>query len=782
MKPIKNLLLLACVLLIAVKGYSQYPQSFQFQVHMNECYTDSSVTPNGYTLDSLYVIQPPLNGILTNSPQPFTYCPNQNFIGVDSAQVFACISNGGFVISCDTVTLVFLVDYYCNVQLTVQQNNNVVCAGGNRGYEALVSGGTPPYSYVWSDGANTITDCEVSPGQNLCVTVTDAMGCGTSACNNANGCNIDVAITQTANGCGVVGTSLTANVTGGTAPYLYYWSNNANSATICNLTPGTYFLSVMDAQGCVAAATYTVVGIGGCYFTYQALNPVVPNRLTFYAQTDSAYFGTAWRWTFDDGTGSVVQNPTKNYNTPGYHYVGMTVYYGNGDSCTYGGFAYVTGDSTNYLQCQANYFYYLDTAQSNTYHFADYSSYNPVTWDWDFGDGSAASTLQNPVHTFASQGNWNVCLTTTDANGCINTTCQQVSNIPTQDMVAYLYHQTSTTPGFPIWVFVGYYNAGTVMVSGTITYRYPEGTTVNATSLTPISHDVANRLLTFSYTNAMPGTSNDIYIDLTASPTLQLGVLSEDTVWVDPVAGDVTPENNIALVADSVTGSWDPNDKAVSPKGTGSHGIVPISTNRLSYHIRFQNTGSAPAHDVVIRDVIDNNIDLSSVKVTGASHAHTVEMIGSQLVVTFANILLPDSGADYEASQGYIDVIAQLKPNLTLGTQVFNTAGIYFDFNEPVITNTVVNTLGDFVSGITNLPAFEFAMIPNPASSQVILRGEFEKGASYELMNQLGQVVTAGVITANTTTVNVTDLTSGIYLVRVKSGDKAAVQKLVIAK
>ncbi|MFM2305880.1 MAG: hypothetical protein RLZZ367_549, partial [Bacteroidota bacterium] len=546
MKPIKTLLLLAGVLLFAVKGYSQYPQSFQFAVHMNECYTDSSVTPNGYSLDSLYVIQAPLNGTLTNSPQPFTYCPNQNFLGVDSAVVFACVSNGGFLISCDTVTLVFLVDYYCNVQITVQQNNNVVCPGGNRGYEALVTGGTPPYSYVWSDGANTITACETSPGQSLCVTVTDAMGCGTNACSNANGCNLDVAITESANGCGMVGTALTATAVGGVGPYSFYWSNNAMSSTICNVAPGTYYVSIQDSVGCSASATYTVFGSGGCYFTYQALNPVVPNRLTFYPQSDSGYLGTAWHWLFDDGSGSTVQNPIKVYNTPGYHYVTMTVYYGNGESCIYGGFAYVAGDSTNFLQCQANYYYYLDTAQSNTYHFADYSSYNPVSWDWDFGDGTPASTDQNPTHTFQTQDNWNVCLTTTDANGCISTTCQQVSTIPTQDMVAYLYHQTSTTPGFPIWVYLGYYNAGTVTVSGTVTYRYPAGTTVSATSQVPVSHDVANRLLTFSYNNAIPGTSDYVYIDLVADALLPLGSLAYDTVWVNPVAGDVAPENNIA--------------------------------------------------------------------------------------------------------------------------------------------------------------------------------------------------------------------------------------------
>lgn len=688
---------------------------------------------------------------------------------------------------CQSSSCVTSANSGCQFSVGLVQDSLMVCPGGNRGYNAVDNGGgISPFTYWWSDNSTASSACELNPGQGICVTVTDANGCSGSACSNNNGCQISVSVAYSATGCGVALPSLTASVTGGTPPYTYYWSNNATGQTICNLTTGIYYVDVVDAAGCSGVATYSIQGPGNCYFNYTvASNPLFPGVVNFTSQNDSAFTATSWLWTFGDGTADVAANPVHtflNSSWGGYFYVTMNVYYSNGDSCSYSDYIYVPGDSiNNYPVCQAYFYNYIDSANNSTFHFVDYSSYNPISWSWDFGDGTS-STLQNPTHTYNSLGTWTVCLTTADANGCSSNYCQQLSNIPVQDLEAYLFHQTTVTPGFPVWVYLSYYNAGTILVNGTVTYRYPVGTTVNATSLVPASHDVANRLLTFNVGNLLPGTSDNIMIDLDAGASLVLGTLAEDTMWINPIAGDATPLNNVSVVNDSVVGSWDPNDKAVSPKGDGVHGIVPVNTNEVSYRIRFQNTGSAPAQTVQIRDAISNNIDLTSVHATDASHAHTVEIIGNELVVSFAGINLPDSGANYAASQGYIYVHAKLKPGLANGTQIFNTADIYFDFNAPVITNTVVTTLGSFVSGIGETPNFDFAIMPNPASNQISLRGEFERGSTFELMNQLGQAVLKGEVNSNNTQVNIGDLSNGIYLVKITSGGKTGVRKLVVAK
>lgn len=786
MNHFKNKLLIIALLIISAAGFSQIPTTIAFNVETGTCINSDSLV-GGYTMNNVTIISPPMIGSISVAPITgvFTYCGPST--GLDSTVVYGCLNGNNILFPiCDTFTIIFSVQPNCTFSVGLAQDSLMICVGGNRGYAIVTNSGTGPFTYLWSDNSTASSACETNPSQGICVTVTDANSCTANACSNNNGCQLSAFITESASGCGVAFPSLTADVSGGTPPYTYYWSNNSVGQTICNVTPGTYYVSVVDANGCVGAVTYTIQGPGNCSFNYTvASNPLFPGVVNFTSQNDSAFTATSWLWTFGDGTGDVAANPVHTFSVGSwgaYYYVTMNVFYSNGDSCTYSEYIYLPGDSLNNNPgCQAYFYNYIDSASNSTFHFVDYSAYAPTSWSWDFGDGTS-STLQNPTHTYNTLGTWNVCLTIADGNGCSSNYCQQISNIPVQDLQAYLFHQTSVSPGFPVWVYLDYYNSGTILMNGTVQYRYPTGTTVNATSVVPASHDVANRLLTFNFSSLLPGTSNSIMVDLDASVTLTLGSLATDTLWVNPISGDVTPANNISVVVDSVSGSWDPNDKAVSPKGEGNHGIVPLSTNELSYRIRFQNTGNAAAQTVVIRDAISNNIDLTTVKVSDASHEHTVEIIGNELVVTFANINLPDSGANYAASQGYINVHAKLKPDLTNGTQIFNTANIYFDFNAPVITNTVVTTLGTYVSGIDESPNFDFAIMPNPANNQISLRGEFERGSVYELMNQLGQVLLNGQVNSNSTNVNIADLSSGIYLVKITSGEKTGVRKLVVAK
>lgn len=142
--------------------------------------------------------------------------------------------------------------------------------------------------------------------------------------------------------------------------------------------------------------------------------------------------------------------------------------------------------------------------------------------------------------------------------------------------------------------------------------------------------------------------------------------------------------------------SCDPNDKLVSPKGCGVYGNIKRGES-LKYHIRFQNVGTGATHNVVIRDTIDADFDLSSFNIQHTSHTITAIQINSynELVVSFNGIELPDSPSNPEGSKG--EIIFELMPldNLPNGTELINTAGIYFDSNPPVITNTTLNTVRD---------------------------------------------------------------------------------------
>ncbi|MCI4667867.1 MAG: T9SS type A sorting domain-containing protein [Bacteroidia bacterium] len=138
-------------------------------------------------------------------------------------------------------------------------------------------------------------------------------------------------------------------------------------------------------------------------------------------------------------------------------------------------------------------------------------------------------------------------------------------------------------------------------------------------------------------------------------------------------------------------GSYDPNDKNADPPAGNISPDVP-----LTYTIRFQNTGTDTAFFINILDTLSQHLDGNTVKVYASSHPFVYEVISQNPHVIrfkFDPILLPDSTTDLEGSNGFIKFGIQMNPGLPLGTTIENSAAIYFDFNEPIITNTVVHTL-----------------------------------------------------------------------------------------
>jgi len=140
-------------------------------------------------------------------------------------------------------------------------------------------------------------------------------------------------------------------------------------------------------------------------------------------------------------------------------------------------------------------------------------------------------------------------------------------------------------------------------------------------------------------------------------------------------------------------GSYDPNDKSAIPVGAGAEHYISASQD-LEYKIRFQNTGTDTAFTVVIRDTITSELDMTSFEAGIGSHDYTLTIEqGNIIVFTFDNILLPDSTTNLVESNGFVEFkINQVDGNLP-STLIENTAAIYFDFNDPIITNTVFHTI-----------------------------------------------------------------------------------------
>lgn len=121
------------------------------------------------------------------------------------------------------------------------------------------TGGAGGYTFMWSNGANTNNITNLSQG-NYTVTITDAVGCSVVKTIYVNGSCFSANISGTNIGtCTLSCTGeATANVTGGTQPYSYAWSNGSNTATTTGLCKGTYKVTVTDANGATTTATVTI--------------------------------------------------------------------------------------------------------------------------------------------------------------------------------------------------------------------------------------------------------------------------------------------------------------------------------------------------------------------------------------------------------------------------------------------------------------------------------------------------------------------------------------------
>jgi len=199
--------------------------------------------------------------------------------------------------------------------------------------------------------------------------------------------------------------------------------------------------------------------------------------------------------------------------------------------------------------------------------------------------------------------------------------------------------------------------------------------------------------LSWNVDGMAPFEEKSYLITTTVPVSALIGTLLSAVATATPALNEVILQNNSDSIGQLVTGSFDPNDITVSPAGYGPQGYVSDLTD-LAYTVRFQNTGNDTAFTVAIHDVLPAGVNIASVQVLASSHDYIYELnAGNELVFFFDNILLPDSNTDEEGSHGMIKFRLSQQSGNVQGTLLQNQAGIVFDFNQPVITNQVTNTV-----------------------------------------------------------------------------------------
>lgn len=228
---------------------------------------------------------------------------------------------------------------------------------------------------------------------------------------------------------------------------------------------------------------------------------------------------------------------------------------------------------------------------------------------------------------------------------------------------------------------------------------------------------------TVTWTNAMdPGEAGWAHANVLVPVTVPLGTLLTTTIEILPVAGDANPADNTAAVTNEVVASEDPNAKSVAPPGAVGHG------QRLRYHVDFQNVGSAPAVNIVMRDTLDANLDIATLVFGASSHPNAAVVNDRELSWTFNGIMLPDSTSDEPHSHGFVEFDVALREGLAIGTEIENGAAIYFDFNPAVLTNVVVNTVVATNVGGWSAPGSGAGVSPRGRLELLAVRGNPGRG------------------------------------------------------
>lgn len=255
--------------------------------------------------------------------------------------------------------------------------------------------------------------------------------------------------------------------------------------------------------------------------------------------------------------------------------------------------------------------------------------------------------------------------------------------------------------------------------------------------------------------------------------------LSPTVLWYNLDDGPLSVDHECAIAV----ASFDPNDKTGLPLGYGNAHFIEANTD-LEYTIRFQNTGTAAAHFVVVRDTLSEKLDPMSIRPGAASHPFSWKMEGNGFVsFRFDDINLPDSNANEAASHGFVSFKISQKPNLPDGTLIENRASIYFDYNGAVQTNTTQHCIGhDFISFVEN-PGGEtispkVKIWPNPLAESALLTFDgLPKNDSYRfiLTDISGKNLCELPFSGDKVFFRRENLPSGLYFFEIKNGAGAGV-------
>jgi uncharacterized repeat protein (TIGR01451 family) len=274
----------------------------------------------------------------------------------------------------------------------------------------------------------------------------------------------------------------------------------------------------------------------------------------------------------------------------------------------------------------------------------------------------------------------------------------------------------------------------------------------------------------------------DIHIQFMLSTSANIGDSVYNTVCVSPVANDFVPQDNCGFVRKTVVNSCDPNSKEVSHSTLTTAQVA--SGLPLTYTIRFQNTGTAPAINIHVSDTLSSFLDVSTFEFITSSYPCTWNISNGVISFIFLNINLADSNSNEPFSHGMISYRIRPISNLALGNQIVNTANIFFDFNQPVITNAAVTDITPVSVDELSSDLVSWMIYPNPAllNAKLLLNSKTNQHdvalKVFDVSGRLMDNKTAIELKAGINEINIerNGLAGGIYFLELTGHDRILIR------
>ncbi len=685
---------------------------YQFNVNINST-PYSCTTPGTSTAN------------VTGNGAPFTYY--WKTLPVQTTQTATNLKAGMYEVvvtnanGCSITSQAYIwQDNVFDIQTTVINED---CKLANGSISVTSSGGTAPYSYLWNNGATTSSISGLSAQEIYTVVATDQVGCNsTKRIYMDRTSPLQLTFSNIEAQCGATGGAATVIVNNGQAPYSYEWNNQATTSTINNIASNTYYVNVIDANGCEA-------------FNYV----YVPELASCKSHISGNIYNDMNKNCIKDPSEGPRKHTQIRHSENQYAYTNV-----NGDF----NISVLPGNNTIEVIPPSNWIIACNTNSLSV-------------------DATSGGTTY-PNNDFAIQ-----------------------PDVISSNVVIDLF-ANNQRPGFTRPVYLYYQNIGTQLESGSISYTFSNNWDYESADPAADSYNPTTKTATWNYSNLNPFVYTPITIYMKVDLSVGIGVELTATAVITTINNDIELNNNSSVATTHTVNSFDPNDIQVSPQGTSAEGFISSEEETLTYRIRFQNTGTDVAYNVLVKSPLDVNFEDYSLTIIGSSHDFTASIKDDSVFFNFADINLPDSTSNEAQSHGYILYRINRKSDLTPLTQIFNKADIYFDYNAPVETNKVKNTIASITPNVSELQGQDDLLIyPNPcrdhaqlsinikAASEISVQLYSASGQQIPVLDNISVGQGVQVIDLNLAPFN---LTAGLYVAKIVANDKVYTKSILINK